>query len=462
MARAFRPAKAPLDMSSALQQQLLDARDRRQARIDRASAASEVVLVASVNIPGADKSSPDIVAWFDDVCAHLRGHLNARELERDIDSLGPWAMYALTGAGERAKAAAVHLEQTLPAGRLLDLDIYARGSAVSRSDLHLAPRSCLVCDQPAVDCIRSRRHASDEAVRAAEQLILGWRATSGTTPTSGAAALARCLETGARAELDLTPKPGLVDRLDNGSHPDLNYGLMARSIDLLPQYYDDLLHAHDIGAAVDAGRRAERRMSEVVGSNTHRGYIFLSGLLLIAEIEDARVDARRLSGDSRFDALRHHVRRVADRVLTGAASPVDVAESHGAAVRRLGLGGVHREALDGLPSVFEHGLAALQHCRSKFGMSERPIDRQREQHYVMAALMQVVEDTTAVHRCGLAGLERLRTDGRALAERIDAGRPYVEWLADLNRDYRGENLTMGGVADCLALTIAVDGWIWRA
>jgi len=33
---------------------------------------------------------------------------------------------------------------------------------------------------------------------------------------------------------------------------------------------------------------------------------------------------------------------------------------------------------------------------------------------MLARLMQTVEDTTALHRCGLAGLERIREDGARL------------------------------------------------
>jgi len=39
------------------------------------------------------------------------------------------------------------------------------------------------------------------------------------------------------AELDLTPKPGLVDRHDSGAHTDMDYALMRRSIDALRPYF---------------------------------------------------------------------------------------------------------------------------------------------------------------------------------------------------------------------------------
>jgi triphosphoribosyl-dephospho-CoA synthase len=105
--------------------------------------------------------------------------------------------------------------------------------------------------------------------------------------------LADSLTAGALRELDLTPKPGLVDRHDNGSHPDLTYARMRASVHLLPEYYADLLERLRAGgpllSCIEAGRLAEVRMVARVGANCHRGYIFLSGLTLVG--------AHRAQGD---------------------------------------------------------------------------------------------------------------------------------------------------------------------
>jgi len=74
----------------------------------------------------------------------------------------------------------------------------------------------------------------------------------------------------------------------------------------------------------------------------------------------------------------------------------------------------------------------------------------------MARLMEIVEDTTAIHRCGAAGLERIRQDGAALRKALQAGLDPVPLLAAWNEEYRRLGLTMGGVADCLALTLALE------
>ena len=91
---------------------------------------------------------------------------------------------------------------------------------------------------------------------------------------------------GAALELYLTPKPGLVDLADCGSHPDLSLAMMELSIHSIADYLLELHRSLDAGERfehqVAIAQRAERNMRTALGTNTHKGYLFLSGLLLIA------------------------------------------------------------------------------------------------------------------------------------------------------------------------------------
>ena len=84
-----------------------------------------------------------------------------------------------------------------------------------------------------------------------------------------------------QAELDTTPKPGLVDKDNNGAHRDMDYALMQRSIDTLHPYFvklallgcADTLPSHT--AIRDAGIEAEKAMLAATnGVNTHKGALF--------------------------------------------------------------------------------------------------------------------------------------------------------------------------------------------
>jgi triphosphoribosyl-dephospho-CoA synthase len=262
-----------------------------------------------------------------------------------------------------------------------------------------------------------------------------------TSPWPTLRKLARSLALGAGWELDLTPKPGLVDRDDNGSHPDLTYAQMRASVCLLPEYYADLMErlraGSPLASCVEAGRLAEARMLARVGSNTHRGFIFLSGLTLVGTHRAQGVRGRL--GSAMADAAKEFFR----------AAPMG--NSHGSrASRAFGVGGIRREAEVGLPSVFEAAWPRYANSLQRDG------NRTRAGYYAMASLMQRLEDTTTLHRCGPAGLDHVRADGRELQALLDEGSDPRAFLRLRNAAYRRVGLTMGGVADCLALTMALQ------
>lgn len=73
---------------------------------------------------------------------------------------------------------------------------------------------------------------------------------------------------------------------------------------------------------------------------------------------------------------------------------------------------------------------------------------------MLGRLMQTVEDTTALHRCGRVGLAMLRADGRTLERLVATRGDFPGFLAARNAHYVRRNLTMGGVADLLGLALA--------
>jgi triphosphoribosyl-dephospho-CoA synthase len=280
-------------------------------------------------------------------------------------------------------------------------------------------------------------------------------------------ALAGALIEGARRELELTPKPGLVDRADCGSHPDLSFGLMQRSIDLVAEYLSELVVSLSAGEGFAAQRaiaqRAEQRLFAELGTNTHKGYIFLSGMLLIA---------RQRAGSADEDALRHALAALCTEFFAPAAGDSSVARGDegaqtngGRARRQFNSGGIVAEALAGYPSVFEHGLPAYRAARRATATARARGQAARgdtASFALLARLMQNVDDTTTLHRAGPPGLARIKRDGARLERCIAAGDDHHALLDELNRDYVRANITIGGVADligiCYALLI-VDGEI---
>lgn len=260
------------------------------------------------------------------------------------------------------------------------------------------------------------------------------------SPNSTLERLALALTRGAALELYLTPKPGLVDLADRGSHPDLSLALMERSIAIVGDYLDALVASLGAGEPFPCqnalGKAAERRMFDELGSNTHKGYIFLSGMLLIA---------RGQAPEPGESAWRHTLAELAAAFFAGAHPP----SSHGGCARqRYGCGGIVREAMAGYPAVFEHALPVF---RSTLRRSRCPTTAS---FAMLGRLMQIVDDTTTLHRGGPAGLARLRRDGHRLETLATTGGDCLRFLRATNRDYVDAHLTMGGVADLLAIAYA--------
>jgi triphosphoribosyl-dephospho-CoA synthase len=249
--------------------------------------------------------------------------------------------------------------------------------------------------------------------------------------------LANALARGASMELYLTPKPGLVDLLDNGSHPDLSVALMERSIGIVADYLDAIVASlradEPFACQRDIAIHAERRLYDELGTNTHKGYIFLSGMLLIA---------RHHAGVSDEAAVRQSLSTISRSFFDTAAKT----GSNGEKVRRnYHTGGIVGEAIGGYPSLFDAALPAFRDAFARHGCVTTA------SFAMMARLMQTVDDTTTLHRAGRDGLNRVREDGRRLecliADRGDA----VTFLEECNDRYKELNLTIGGVADMLGV-----------
>jgi triphosphoribosyl-dephospho-CoA synthase len=241
-------------------------------------------------------------------------------------------------------------------------------------------------------------------------------------------------------ELYLTPKPGLVDLADCGSHPDLTVPLMEKSLHFLPCYMEDLirsLHAgENFACQAEIGLRTEKAMLANLGTNTHKGYIFLSGLLLVARWHSAPACERRFRACIASLAREFFMEK--ERLST-----------NGRRARSLyRAGGIVREAMEGLPSLFDEALPAY---REAFERSGSPLT---SSYAMMGRLMQCVEDTTALHRCGPPGLTRIRRDGRRLERITVDGDDCTPFLLEINGEYARMGLTMGGVADLLGLAYA--------
>lgn len=241
-----------------------------------------------------------------------------------------------------------------------------------------------------------------------------------------------------RLELDTTPKPGLVDRRDNGAHKDMDYALMSKSISALRPYLTRLAveSAKDIDPAKikEIGIEAEKAMLKATGGvNTHKGALFCIGLSVAAAsclaCSTGAVEAYSFK-----------------ELVSRAASEIPSAQgTHGAEAKRsFKAVGALENARAAYPELFADWL---------------PYYRSREGdpfccHKTLLHIMTTLDDTNILHRRGAEGLAHAEAEAARLLEDFSES-----GLSSLNKDFIRENISPGGSADMLSLTIFINSII---
>lgn len=283
-------------------------------------------------------------------------------------------------------------------------------------------------------------------------------------PAGGAARrLAKAATRALLSEAAAAPKPGLVDRSGSGSHDDMDFMTFADSALALAPTFASLAEAgmargaadpvwalSPAGeAASDAAFLAELRRIGLAGEaamfaasggvNTHKGALFLLGLLSAAAGALVGAGARPAAERVRLLAART-VRGLCARELDGAAS------NGGRAFREHGSRGARGEAEAGFPSLDSGALSVLRSARAA---GRRPDDADCLD--ALLSLMTVCDDTTVLHRGGAEGAALVRKGAaRVLAAgalRTNGGRAE---LARFSAALVERRLSPGGAADLLS------------
>lgn len=258
-----------------------------------------------------------------------------------------------------------------------------------------------------------------------------------------------------QAELDTTPKPGLVDKDNNGAHHDMDYALMQRSIDTLHPYFvklallgcADALPTHT--SIRDIGIEAEKAMlSATNGVNTHKGALFSMGLAVVAAAHEERKIAaneeqilkERNGGEDVLVSLQTTIKALA-------ASFPDTSGTHGSKAKLLSKGttaikGALDNAREGYEMLFAEWLP--------FYIERR---KERDAHTLHKTLLRIMcdlDDTNVIYRTDLATAEEVKQEARALLDSFSKAA-----LKDMDRRYTARNISPGGAADMLSLTIFI-------
>lgn len=273
-----------------------------------------------------------------------------------------------------------------------------------------------------------------------------------------------------QAELDTTPKPGLVDKDNNGAHRDMDYVLMQRSIDTLHPYFvklallgcADALPTHT--SIRDIGIEAEKAMlSATNGVNTHKGALFSMGLAVVAAAHEERKIAaneeqilkERNGGEDVLVSLQTTIKALA-------ASFPDTNGTHGSKAKLLSKGAT---AIKGALDNAREGYEMLFAEWLPFYIEHRKEHDAYTLHKTLLRIMCDLDDTNVIYRTDLATAEEVKQEARALLDNFSKAhttedkekRIAAELLAlkDMDKHYTARNISPGGAADMLSLTIFI-------
>lgn len=238
-------------------------------------------------------------------------------------------------------------------------------------------------------------------------------------------------------ELELTPKPGLVDKRNNGAHRDMDHALFARSIAAITPWlfrFTELGNAHADKPATEQlrllrpmGIACEQAMYAATdGVNTHKGGIFALGLLCFAAGRVKNATAERLCCE-----VSHLCRGLVSRELAGRSGQATAGERQ---YQQYGLTGARGEA--------ESGFATVRKALAAWNRSSL--------HDLLLRLMAHNQDSNLVSRGGMEGLCYVQGYARELLA--------TGWdrdaLVAMDNALIERNLSPGGSADLLSV-----GWV---
>ena len=272
--------------------EMLDARERRYLRQRELLSRFHSTLISfTMNIAGPVKNSGLIARGFETgkaliLCQLRTAGIQVLHREECRAHTGCEAFIAVRAEpASVVKRLTIEVENLHPIGRLFDVDVLTdEGIQVSRGQLGFSERKCLICGGPARVCASRRIHSVEELQTETLRLLQTY--FDGEDAKTAARLAAQSL----LYEVCTTPKPGLVDQANSGSHQDMDIFTFMSSVSALWPYFEECVATGRQTAEAEpaetlrhlrwSGKLAEQTMWDATGGvNTHKGAVFSMGLL---------------------------------------------------------------------------------------------------------------------------------------------------------------------------------------
>ena len=440
---------------------ILDARENRvQIQQEMLQKSPSCLLSFTLNIPGPVKVFP-YTKWTYEVgisiilkgISLLNGVIiEQKEVKKDT---GWEAFFTLNLHPEDMKTYLLEQEEQHPLGRLFDFDILrADGSKLSRQELGFWERTCLLCGNPAFLCGRSRTHSAQELLAKEIEIMENFFVFRLSNH------IGQLMQKALFYEVNTSLKPGLVDRLHNGSHKDMCLSTFINSAYSITDYFCQCVKE---GLSCDCskkelpllfqklrgiGKQAEKNMLFATqGINTHKGIVFSGGILCAAIGYYISTNSKDISSENLLSSLSEICRCMLPELLNDylVLTP-DTAKTNGEKLyQEYKITGIRGEAKEGFPHLFNVGFPLFQAVLKK-GFSLWQAGLITLLHYIA-----YTEDTNLIIRSDYQLACKIQKD----LQQFLAHATYEEQLSilpKLDAFFISRNISPGGSADMLALT----------
>lgn len=404
-----------------LAQQLLDEREERYIyQKQLLKKFSKTLVVIKTNYPGANKNNhyttflatKTFFNWCD------KDQIVTYYVKSTLEGVIYYIISDLSLT--HAKRLAIEIEKE-ELGRLLDIDVFADGKSLSRSDLDIERRKCFICNQQAIICVRSQAHTFLDLKAYFESLVLNNFNSSKLTKKL----VSDLILFGLSCELNKPFSLGCVHFNHSGSHQDMDIYTFLKSIDVLKNKLQEIveLDTHDFLQLRKFGIEVEDYMFCATSNvNTYKGAIFLL-ILVFSGLKNAK----------NYQDIQFQIKKLCSNILDDFNN---LTTTNGINVyRKYHVSGIRKLAHTGLESLF-----------NKF---EPFYDDIKDPVKLYFLLVSEIDDTTVIHRSDYDTLTKLK---KMANESIND-----EKLYHIIDDFCLNNkISCGGSADCFAIVLILN------
>jgi len=429
--------------------ELLEAREER-VRVQKQMLKDNScpLICFTMNIAGPIKTSPLIVRAFRYGLGEIQKKLSSFNLfsvRTEFKKTGPVSFMSVNADAQIVKNICVEIEESCLLGRLFDIDVIDKcGTKIERKN----ERGCIVCGSPGRVCAAGRLHSVFELQNVTLKIMTDHFAREDSRYFADLARKSLI------EEVQTTPKPGLVDCSNNGSHTDMTVDTFKKSADALFPYFEECVMIGIKSAKSkaeetfeklrQAGIKAEKTMfSATNGVNTHKGIIYSMGVILGAL---GRLWDPAFSVSTAEDILTE-CSELTKKSVEKDFAKIDNTTAGGRSYLSNGERGIRGEAEKGFPSIKNVSLPTykkeLKTCENKNDAGV----------ITLLHLIANIYDTSIFNRGGEDGVIYAKKYAQKL---ILKGTPTKDEIIKMDKDFIEKNLSPGGSADLLAITYFLE------